>query len=775
MKGKTNKERSLLMLMISVIAVSAIGLIVLSQQDGPKANPNSVYAEYSFIPAYKGTADVSREAIETLESEARELVLACADESAVPDSRLGECIRLKLEEINSRHVQNGTLYWSSGKKCRAPSISTSDRKVVFCVNSSMDFYIGSGLVGWKRRNATFAFGLDFSQEAFERMSGKKPENCLGGTSYGECSGSFACMKPNPSEGSYHYAYYGLKQDCRGLDITSSSDDCACPESFRCADTGACTYTEERCSDGTPFSSCSPELKFCSSTGELIDDCVKCGCGEGYSCGTDGKCLKQPDCTYKGITVKSGVCLYDETADAKDLGLKCIGGAAVADEDCCIYKKGYRWKPDNNTCVRDDKHGAMIIIDTDSADPKVIEFALGLRDSLEFSVDKVVLTRTSAGDTLFTADEIDMLDGDLVLYIDSGTEGQVGYNIRGYGLALYLSESTGYRTSSSKGKLAGIDTPGAEISYSSISALFKGATYQAVQEYLDELSLPIVVLDPGAGLYFDSQDGFRYQNAFFRVSGGPVEMLDSVLENRDSGHQGWVAKDEITSDIAASAKSYLDAFNSIEKNFRVYSTRQLDKSAIYRLKLDGRELAEWKLGSYIYLNSGAMENAFESEDEIKTASGSQGLMLDSEARVKFANLLRYSYPGNIMIFVSIHTSANASAASSGPEFYYSSGQEKNIPGRGSSPEDYALCAFFVPGIAGYFESRGIGSSCSEEGCIIPDTSAGPAHPWLQSSEMPGCTLSLGSHRSPSALPVLANSDYRKEIGEAVGKAIAEYLG
>jgi len=106
------------------------------------------------------------------------------------------------------------------------------------------------------------------------------------------------------------AYYGralcddriTKSDCVRIDVSQitscDNQDCATSCKGQGNVTGSCSSTnvcqcsgiQNECSDGTSYSDCSSEQpKYCTSSGDLTDDCGKCGCPTGLECQSDGTC------------------------------------------------------------------------------------------------------------------------------------------------------------------------------------------------------------------------------------------------------------------------------------------------------------------------------------------------------------------------------------------------------------------------------------------------------------------------------------------------------
>jgi hypothetical protein len=97
-----------------------------------------------------------------------------------------------------------------------------------------------------------------------------------------------------------------KSDCSPISVTQTiaCNDNSCKQT--CTNngniTGSCdannqcqcygtSESKSKCSDDTPYEECSSEKpKYCTSSGELIDDCNRCGCSsDSENCNSNGSC------------------------------------------------------------------------------------------------------------------------------------------------------------------------------------------------------------------------------------------------------------------------------------------------------------------------------------------------------------------------------------------------------------------------------------------------------------------------------------------------------
>ncbi|MFA5856266.1 MAG: S8 family serine peptidase [Candidatus Pacearchaeota archaeon] len=93
--------------------------------------------------------------------------------------------------------------------------------------------------------------------------------------------------------------------CTNGNLTNNCKTCGCDSGLICNNiTNKCDSPQlntPKCSDGTPFESCSiTKPKYCSN-GSLINKCLTCGCDSGYYCENQtGNCLENPKPKYKLI-------------------------------------------------------------------------------------------------------------------------------------------------------------------------------------------------------------------------------------------------------------------------------------------------------------------------------------------------------------------------------------------------------------------------------------------------------------------------------------------
>ena len=106
-------------------------------------------------------------------------------------------------------------------------------------------------------------------------------------------------------------------------ITDGDTEPVGTDTYYCCSDGTSYYWQENspcdvepttCSDGTPRNTCSStKPKYCDSNGNLINDCIDCGCFAGQDCQSDGSCNAQcslgGECTSYGGTCCQGGNLY----------------------------------------------------------------------------------------------------------------------------------------------------------------------------------------------------------------------------------------------------------------------------------------------------------------------------------------------------------------------------------------------------------------------------------------------------------------------------------
>ena len=90
--------------------------------------------------------------------------------------------------------------------------------------------------------------------------------------------------------------------------------CSGETSYYWQENSQCDVEPTTCSDGTPRNTCSStKPKYCDSNGNLINDCIDCGCFAGQDCQSDGSCNAQcslgGECTSYGGTCCQGGNLY----------------------------------------------------------------------------------------------------------------------------------------------------------------------------------------------------------------------------------------------------------------------------------------------------------------------------------------------------------------------------------------------------------------------------------------------------------------------------------
>ncbi len=95
-----------------------------------------------------------------------------------------------------------------------------------------------------------------------------------------------------NDGTEYWGCNSNLQYCYGGDLINNCVYCGCKDGYKCNDAAMdAECIPLKCDDGTLYGKCNSKLQYCTK-GELIENCNKCNCSEGLSCQESGNCIKK---------------------------------------------------------------------------------------------------------------------------------------------------------------------------------------------------------------------------------------------------------------------------------------------------------------------------------------------------------------------------------------------------------------------------------------------------------------------------------------------------
>lgn len=166
------------------------------------------------------------------------------------------------------------------------------------------------------------------------------ENCTEKGSCGNQTQTQTCSDGTP----YSQCSENKPKYCSSGNLIDDCSKCGCQNGYTCnTTTKSCSPLPQlqTCSDGTPYSQCSSNKpKYCSN-GNLADDCVSCGCSNGYACNTTTK-----SCYTTAQTCSDGT-PYSQCSLTKPK--YCSNGNLIDNCGLCSCPSGQQCNSTNSQC------------------------------------------------------------------------------------------------------------------------------------------------------------------------------------------------------------------------------------------------------------------------------------------------------------------------------------------------------------------------------------------------------------------------------------------
>ncbi len=243
MKRKNSKNQKAYLILIMILFIIIFGYAAYSLTLKDELSAQFVFAKYFFTPSFHAKIDFRPDYIETIEDDSIELIKKCGN--PIASDSFNKCLKEQTDLFNSKYSSSDPSYiWRYGSNCNSGPINFDDRKAVFCVTISKQFFLENKAGSWVKRSPVFNFALDFSEYAHKIAEGEKINGCPDGAPPNVelvlpdyCStkqaGLFCSVDANDLN------KYKLVEDCRGFDKLSPHDDCGCPPKQRCGNAGKC--------------------------------------------------------------------------------------------------------------------------------------------------------------------------------------------------------------------------------------------------------------------------------------------------------------------------------------------------------------------------------------------------------------------------------------------------------------------------------------------------------------------------------------------------------